>query len=71
MFGRILSAAGAGKQDVGVDSVLGPGPARSVRPSSVDLSIPRKALNVRRREFRVLGSSLPQAVGWQNDAFSG
>ena len=56
---------------MGVDSVLGPGPARSVRPSSVDLSIPRKALNVRRREFRVLGSSLPQAVGWQNDAFSG
>lgn len=71
MFGRTLSAAGAGKRDVGVDSVLGAGPARSVRPSSVDLSIPRKALNARHREFRVLGSSLPQAVGWQNDAFSG
>lgn len=54
---------GLGNGDVGVDSVMGTRTAPFVKPSSVDLSIPSKALKGRSREFRVLGgSSTPQAL---------
>lgn len=60
--------AGAGTR--GVDSGMVNRAASFVKPPSVDLAIPRKALKVRYRKSRALGrSSMPRVPWiWRNDA---